>query len=175
MHRRNILMILVASPLVLLPGRALAQQKSIKDQLVGAWTVLLDDGVKADGTHEPLFGPNPIGSLILSRSGRYSIQVMRANRTPFASKNLNTGTPEETKAALQGIVSHFGSYRVDEAKKSLVFHVEGSSFPNLEGLTQNWQIVAITDEVMTLNLPVSAGTNPALGIATIEVNWKKVN
>jgi hypothetical protein len=64
MHRRNILGIAatIALGFALVPGGAIAQQKTIKEQLVGAWTLLLDDGVKADGTHVPLHGPNPIGT-----------------------------------------------------------------------------------------------------------------
>jgi hypothetical protein len=62
---------------VLVASGALAQQKSIKDQLVGAWTLLLDDGVKPDGTQIPVFGPNPVGTLIFTSNGRYSLQIMR--------------------------------------------------------------------------------------------------
>ena len=79
MFRRNILQILatVALGFALVPSSASAQQKPIKDQLVGAWTLLLDDGVKPDGTHVPIFGPNPIGTLMFSPNGRYSLQFFR--------------------------------------------------------------------------------------------------
>src|SRR5436190_9832344 len=44
---------IAALGLVTLPGAAVAQQKSMKDQMVGTWTLLLNDYVKADGTHVP--------------------------------------------------------------------------------------------------------------------------
>jgi len=76
MYRREVLGFSIAAATVLLPGRTIAQQQSpqtsIKDLLVGAWTVLLVDGKKADGTQVPLFGPNPNGSLIFAANGRFS-------------------------------------------------------------------------------------------------------
>jgi hypothetical protein len=61
MDRRSLLEMMGTAALggVLVASGALAQQKSIKDQLVGAWTLLLDDGVKPDGTQIAIFGPNP--------------------------------------------------------------------------------------------------------------------
>ena len=129
----------------------------------------------SDGTEEPLFGPNPIGSLMISPNGRYSVQIMRVvNRPQFASKNLNTGTPEENKAAIQGMISHFGTYTADENDKSLTLLVEGSSFPNLQGIKQKWQIENITDDMLTLRLPAATSTNPAAGFVAVEVVWRKV-
>ena len=42
MHRRNMLSIsaITALGLALMPGSAVSQQKSLKDQLVGAWTIV---------------------------------------------------------------------------------------------------------------------------------------
>jgi hypothetical protein len=172
---RSILGVLVAMGLGSISSAALAQQKSIKDQLLGAWTVLLDDSIKADGTQEPLFGPNPVGSLIIGPNGRYSVQIMRAvNRPQFVSKNLNAGTSEENKAAIQGMISHFGTYQADENDTSLTFLVEGSSFPNLQGIKQKWQIKNITDDMLTLKLPAATSTNPAAGFVAVEVVWRKV-
>ena len=98
-----------------LPVGAIAQQKFIRDQLVGAWTLLLDDGVKADGTHVPAFGPNPIGTLIFTADGHYSLAIARSGRAPFASNNRDTATPDEDKATVQGTFFHFGTYTVDDA------------------------------------------------------------
>ena len=175
MYRNGILGILVAATMALLPHGTVAQQKSMKDQLVGAWTVLLDDRINADGTQQPLYGPNPIGTLLVSPTGRYSVQIMRSiNRAPFAFKNLSSGTPEENKAAIQGIVTHFGTYTVDEADKSLTFRIEGSSFPNLGGAKQKWQIDSLADDTLTIKLPAATSTNPAGGFVAVEVIWKRV-
>jgi hypothetical protein len=175
MYRRNVLAIAAAAVfgLALVVGGASAQQKAIKDQLVGAWTLLLDDGVKPDGTHVPIFGPNPIGTLMFSPDGRYSLQLMRAiNRAPFASKSRDAGTPDENKAVAQGTLSHFGTYSIDEASKTINFHIEGSSFPNWEGTNQKRLVTAITDGVLTYTNPTSS--TPGQGFTGAELIWRKV-
>lgn len=176
MYRRDVLGISVAAALVLAPGCALAQQKSVKDQLVGAWTLLLVDGVDAEGMHHPLFGPNPEGQSLFTPDGHYSVAVMRtSNRPRFASNNRDTGTADENKAAVQGALAYFGTYTIDGAGKTLVERIEGSTFPNADGTRQTWSVSEITDEVMTITLPIAQSSVPgAGGYKTIEVIWKKL-
>jgi len=170
MHRSNIVGIsTLVVALAMLPGGASAQQKSIKDQVVGTWTLLLADNIKDDGTHVPGYGPNPEGSLILTADGHYSLQIVRYGRPAFASKNRMAGTADENKAAVQGMISHFGTYTVDEAGKSLTFRIAASSFPNWDATVQKRPVTAITDDVLTWNTPApSAG-----GYVRSEVAWKK--
>jgi hypothetical protein len=175
MYRRDVLGIILSAAVVVAPGVALAQQKSLKDQLVGSWSLLLVDGKNADGTQAPLFGPNPDGLLIFTPEGRFSLQIMRTiNRPPFASNNRDTGTAEENKAAVQGTLSAFGTYTADEANKSFTWRVEASSFPNWEGKALKFQVSAITDEVLTFSLPAASSTRPGAGYVSIENVWKKL-
>ncbi len=60
MHRRNMLSIsaITALGLALMPGSAVSQQKSLKDQLVGAWTLVSTKYKFPDGTTVDTFGPN---------------------------------------------------------------------------------------------------------------------
>jgi Lipocalin-like domain len=171
MYRRNIVGIsALVMGLAMLPGGASAQQKSMKDLLVGTWTLLLDDGVKEDGTHVPGYGPNPDGSLIFTADGHYSLQIYRYGRPAFASKSRLTGTADENKAAVQGMIAYFGTYAVDEAAKTLTLRIEASSFPNLGATAQKRVITAVTDQVLTYNNPAPA---PASCFVRAEVAWKK--
>src|SRR5262249_61737059 len=101
MYRRNIVGIsALVVGLAILPGGANAQQKSIKDQIVGAWTLLLADNIKDDGTHVPGYGPNPEGVIIFTPDGHYSLQIIRNGRPAFASKDRMAGTDAaKTRAA----------------------------------------------------------------------------
>jgi hypothetical protein len=171
MHRHNILGIAATAvlALALVPGAANAQQKTIKEQLVGAWTLLLADGVKDDGTHVPLYGPNPIGTLMFSGTGRYTAVTTRSDLKPFASNDPNNGTAAEYKAVVTGSLTDFGTYTTDEAGKTINVRIEGSSFPNRANINRKRMVTAITDEVLTFNIP-----GPALGFDHIELVWKKV-
>jgi hypothetical protein len=189
MYRRDFLGASIAATVLLLPAAAPAQQQQrqqppaaqqqaqrpIKDMLVGAWTLLLVDGVKADNTQAPLYGPNPIGSLIFTPNGRFSLQVMRTiNRPPFKSNNRDTGTADENKAAVQGTLSYFGAYTVDEVGKSISQKIEGSSFPNNEGRTLKLQVSSITDDELTITLPGTASSTPGAGYASLQVIFRKM-
>ena len=155
-----------------LPGSSIAQQqqqKSTKDMLVGAWTLLLVDGVKSDGTHVPEFGPNPDGSLMFSPSGRYSLQIERANLPKIKANDREKPSADESKAIAVGTLAHFGTYTVNDTDKSFTTHIEASSYPNWDGTKQMRKITAITDDVLTYNVP-----NPAGGdVDHVELVWRK--
>src|SRR5262249_44201278 len=159
----------LAVGLTILPGGASAQQKPVKDLLVGTWTLLLDDNVKEDGTHVPGYGPNPEGSLIFTANGHYSLHIFRHGRRAFASKDRLTGTADENKAAIQGMISHFGTYSVDETGKTVTFRIEASSFPNWDATSQKRAVTAITDEILTYN-NLAPSTS---GYIRAELAWKK--
>lgn len=176
MYRREFLGASIAAALVMLPAGAFAQQQSAKDRFVGAWTLLLVDGIDAENMHHPLFGPNPEGILITTANGNYAVEVMRTiNRPRFASNNRDKGTTDENAATAQGTLAYFGTYTIDPAGKTLTQRIEGSTFPNQEGTKQTWNIAEITDEVITIDLPIAQSTIPGQGgYRTIEVIWKKL-
>jgi hypothetical protein len=59
--------------LALVPSSAVSQQKSLKEQLVGAWTLVSGDITAPDGTKRQPYGANPKGILILDAGGRYAL------------------------------------------------------------------------------------------------------
>ena len=114
-------------------GDAVAQQKTLKEQLVGAWTYVSVDIVCPDGNRIPLFGPNPSGLASFDSNGRYLLLTARSGQPKFASNNRMEGTAEENKTIVQGSIAHFGRYTVNEADKTITFHIETSTFPNWNG------------------------------------------
>src|SRR4029077_6151885 len=86
----------------LLPAGAVAQEKSLKEQLVGIWLQVSIDGTFPDGTKRQLFGPNPKGILIYTSEGYFSLMQSRADLTKLESSNRATATPEEAKAVIAG-------------------------------------------------------------------------
>jgi len=170
MNRRRVFE--VATTLVLatalLPGGAIAQQKTIKDQLVGAWTLLLADGVKDDGTHVATFGPNPAGTLMVSPTGRFALTVTRVNRAPYASNDFQNGSAAENKATASGSLAYFGSYTVDEPGKTINFRLEGSTFPNWEETNQSRPL-----EIMGLD-DIKWITPEASGGGKTELIWHRI-
>jgi hypothetical protein len=129
---------------------AAAQQKPLKEQLVGTWTIVSADNTRPDGTRLQLFGPNPKGILVLDGNGRTAFMLMSSGRPKFASNNRNTGTPEENKATVQGTIAFFGTWSVNEADKTIITRIEASTFPNQEGQDQKRIVTSVTaDELRT--------------------------
>ena len=133
----------------LFAGDAFAQQKTLKDQLVGTWTFLSGTGKLADGS--PAWGANPSGLLIFADNGRYSSIIVRSDLPKLASKNRLQGTPDENKAAVHGSIGSFGTYTVDETKKSFTVKFEGSTYANLAGTAQTGPVVISGDELKITN------------------------
>jgi Lipocalin-like domain len=91
-----------------------------------------------------------------------------SDRPKFASNNRNTGTADENKAAMQGGLAFFGTWSVDEADKSLITRIEGSTFPNWDGHELKRTITSLTDdELKYINPAVSVG-------GSAETVWRRV-
>ncbi len=142
---------------MLLVGDARAQQKTLKDQLVGTWTLVSNDNVAPDGTKRQLFGPNPKGIVIYDANGRYAQFMVNPTRPKFKGKTRLDGTPEENKAVLQATTAHFGTWSVNEGDKTLTHHVEFHIFPNDDGSESKRTITITGDELKQAVATASAG------------------
>ena len=155
---------IAATCLLLASGHAaVAQQaRSLKDQLIGTWTFVVAEVTAPDGKKSFPFGETPKGLLIFTPDGHFS-QIHVASDVPkIASNNRLTGTAEEYAAIMRRSISLFGTYTVDEDKKSLTFHIVSSSFPNWEGEAQTRTIDKLTaDEFSNTNPNVAGGRGSA--------------
>ena len=150
------LLALVAS--IFVPAVLTAQTAA--SSLAGTWTLTAADDLKPDGTRAPAFGPNPIGLLFLGADGRYSVQIFRSDRVPFASGEKRRGTPAEYEAASMGMSSHFGRYVVDAAAGTITFRIEAASFPNWNGTEQKRPFTLSGDDLEWRVPATPSGTIP---------------
>ena len=151
----------------LLTGIAVAQKKSVKEQLVGTWLVVAVDNVRPGGSRFQAFGPNPKGILMFDANGWFSFQLAQPGRPKFASDNRLQGTAEENKATVQGSLSYYGNFSVDEADRVLHLYIESSSWPNFDGIDNKRIITSLSDDELKWYSPAgSIGT-------TVEVVWKR--
>jgi hypothetical protein len=147
--------------LTLCASSALAQ-KSLKEQIVGTWDFTVAEVTAADGKKSYPFGETPKGILIFTPDGRFA-QIHVAGDVPkFASGNRLTGTPEEYAAINKRSLSVFGTYTVDEDKKTVTYRIVSSTFPNWEGEAQTRTIDRLTaDEFVNTNPNVAGGRGSA--------------
>jgi lipocalin-like protein len=114
------------------PGSVGAQQKSLKDQLIGTWTLVSCESTSPNGAKQP-FCVNPNGILILDASGRYAQVIAARGRPKFSGGNRAELPAEQFKAAAMGLAANFGTWSVSEGDKTITRHYEGALFPNVEG------------------------------------------
>ena len=138
-------------------GGSAGLAQSAKD-LVGAWTL-----VSAEA-----YGPNPKGLLIFDANGHFSSQFMKADLPKYTSNSRTQGTPEEYKATVQGYLGYFGTYALNGS--DLVFHIEGSSFPNWNGAEQKRTNVTITGDELKYSQPT-----PSAGGSPVVIVWKRAH
>jgi Lipocalin-like domain len=152
---------IVALALGLLGGES-AAQTSLKAQIVGTWDFVVAEITAADGKKSFPFGETPKGLLIFTPDGRFS-QIHVASDVPkIASGNRLTGTAEENAAILHRSLALFGSYTVDEEKKTVTFTIVSSTFPNWQGEAQTRTIDKLTaDEFVNTNPNVAGGRGRA--------------
>src|SRR6266705_492949 len=146
--------------LLSLANTALAQ--SPKNQLIGTWDFVVAQVKSPDGKISFPFGESPKGILIFTPDGRFAQIHVAGDLPKIASNNRLTGTPEEYADIMRRSLSVFGTYSVDEAKKTVTYNIVSASFPNWEGEAQTRTIDKLTaDEFVNTNPNVAGGRGSA--------------
>ena len=150
--------------LALLTESSLGAPKINKGQLVGSWTLV---SASAPNPSVQPFGLND-GFAIFEPNGRFSLSLIRSDLPKFASNNRATGTPDENKAVIQGCITYFGTYSVNETDGGVTLHIERSSFPNWNATDQKRVVTSLTAQELKY-------TNPAASVGGgAELVWKRV-
>jgi Lipocalin-like domain len=148
------------------PNCSLAQEKSLKDQLVGTWIYVSSTGKRDDGSTVPR--PSLQGAVTYTSDGRFHFITARTDAPKLASSDPSRPTPEEAMAIASGSIAYTGTYTVDENTKTIHADVETSTFPNLVGAANQRRIItSITaDEMKFTNPRTPAGV-------TLDFVWKR--
>jgi Lipocalin-like domain len=144
-------------------GCACAQTaKGMREQLIGTWNFVVAEVTAPDGKKTFPFGETPKGIIIFTPDGHFA-QIHVASDVPkIASNNRLTGTPDEYRAIMHRSISVFGTYTVDEDKKTVTYKIVSSSFPNWEGEVQTRVIDLLSaDEFRNTNPNVAGGRGSA--------------
>ncbi len=146
--------------LSLLSHNALGQQKSLKEQLVGTWTLASVTDVYQDGRKENSWGPAVRGAVNFDGNGHFMLMIIGAD-LPAPSAN-----PQESKRA---VVAYFGTYSVDEAAKTVTYTGERATAPSFDGLARKASVTLNGDELVQVSAPV---TSPK-GTFNPNIVWKR--
>jgi hypothetical protein len=120
------------------------------NKVAGTWR-LVSSVVDSEGSRTEIYGSTPNGQLIFSEGLRF-VAVVHDPRIPrYASMDRSKGTAEENQAAVAGSLGVFGTYSVDANGDFAGFVIEGSTFPNFNGVrrSREGQSVTVDGDRMT--------------------------
>ena len=163
MNRRTALAMtttaLLCSAVGLSASDSLAQQKplqkSLKEQLVGTWTLVSSDQVRPDGSKLKQFGANPKGINVFDANGRFFLMIASADNSQIASKDLSKANSEDVGGLLPESIAYYGTYTVNEAEMVAILHLEASTFPNQVGTDQKRTITSLTADELKFSNPAA--------------------
>jgi hypothetical protein len=134
---------------------SLAQQKSLKEQLVGTWTLVSSNQVRSDGSSVKQFGGNPNGINVFDTNGRFFVIVASADNLKIASNAPNDVNHEEEGGLRVESLAYYGTYTVNEAQKIVFLHIDASTFPNQDGTDRSRTITSLTADEMRFSNPAA--------------------
>ena len=138
--------------------------KTFQEQLVGTWNFVIAEVMTADGKKTLPFGDKPKGMIIFTADGHFSQVHVSGGLPKIASNNRLAGSDADNKAIVQGTLALFGTYTVDEDKRTVTFNIEASTFPNLEGVKQTRTIDALSADEFRNTNPAAARDGPATAL-----------
>jgi hypothetical protein len=146
-------------------GDAFAQQKSLKEQLVGTWTLVSSDQVRPDGTKLRQFGSDPKGINVFDANGRFFVMIASADNLQIASIGSKTNSDED--GLMVESIAYYGTYTVNEDVTVISLHLDASTFPNQVGTDQKRTITSLTANELKYSSPAAIS-----GVQVHQV-WKR--
>src|SRR5271157_3543903 len=154
MNRRTTLAMTATALLCLSASNSLAQQRSLKEQLLGTWTLVSSDQVRADGSKLKQFGANPKGINVFDASGRFFLMVASADNSRIASNDRGKTNSEEDGLIVESI-AYYGTYTVNEEVNVISLHLDASTFANQVGTDQKRTITSFTADELKYSSPAA--------------------
>jgi hypothetical protein len=141
---------------------SLAQQKSLKEQLVGTWTLVSSDQVRRDGSKLQQFGANPKGINVFNANGHFFLMIASSGSLLMASADnpkIVSIDPKTNFEEFGGLnvesIAYYGTYIVNETEKVAILHIDASTFPNQAGTDQKRTITSLTADELKYNIPAA--------------------
>jgi hypothetical protein len=147
---------------------ALPRQRTLREQLIGHWTLVSLAAVNGSDVEYPM-GQDIEGVITYEQTEHMATQIMRHDRPRFASGDMDRGSLAELSAAVAGYTAYFGTYSVDESAAVVTHHVKGSLFPNWVGTEQRREVVLDRDHLTLTSQPILFGGKTRV----FRVVWKR--
>ena len=155
---------LAAGAVLCLMASVPASAQSIKDQLVGAWSLVSNVEEYADGKTVS-WDQGAKGRLDLDAKGRFMLMINQV-----APRKKVEGNPADFPVGK--MVSYYGTYTVNEDSKTLTYKIDSASFPAWDGAEQTRLISTIngSDLLYKSMTPIPSAQGPFVTV----ISWKRM-
>jgi hypothetical protein len=147
MKRSRLMIFLSAAALAGFSALAHASDKTLSEQLVGAWVSTSITDVYEDGHVVNSWGPEAKAAVIFDGKRHYIQTIIGADLSPPPPMV----TPPQAKRT---VVVLFGTYSVDEAASTVTFTADRSSEPYLEKVARTASLKLNGDELEQTSAPI---------------------
>jgi hypothetical protein len=128
------------------------------NRFVGTWKLVSIERIDTNGAVLPpaappaVGSPNATGYLVYDAAGYMGLTIAQSGRKPFAGSRP---TPDEAKPALLGYSAYCGTFRVNDAARTVTHRIEAGLNPGHTG-TEQTSAFEISDRRLALVSPRTA-------------------
>ncbi len=112
---------------------AAQDQAPSPNALVGTWRLVEHWNRESSGALTQMFGPHPVGYFLHDAMGHFSVQIMRTPPMQSIAVEPDSAALASLRELFDGYYGAFGTYSVDAGQAESVYHIVGSTRPNLIG------------------------------------------
>jgi hypothetical protein len=132
-----------------------AERRTLKNQLVGTWTLVDWDEVYTNGSQAQRVNGGPAGVHVFGPDGRFFALLARPDSAEYPAAN-RLHTLVDDKPVIDGSVAYFGTYKVNNVERSVDLFIEVSTTPNEQG-RQKRLITTVTADELKYAAPTAGG------------------
>ena len=149
-------------------GTASAQQRSVREEIVRAWSLVSVTSEMDDGNKGEPFGSSPKGVVIFSNDGHFSLFQSRAEIPKIAANDRAKATPEEAHRIVASSIAYYGTYSIDEKAKVMLVNLAASTYANVAAIpNQKRTIMLLTSDELKFDNPRTPNG------MTLRTAWKR--
>jgi hypothetical protein len=140
------------------PHTAFGETPSLRDSLIGTWTITAVNNHYEDGTIKTVFGTGVTGRYVFGRDGLFSETIIGEPRG-----DLKSADPRRPDAY---IVVNLGRYTVDDANRTISYKIDRAAYSPRNG-SERSLIATVQGDTATL---VTAKIKDEFGIFSFEAD-----
>jgi len=143
---------------------------TLSAELPGTWLLesRIDTTPSGERHPDPLLGEHPVALLIYDRTGHFSAQFMKRDRT--APGRVRSANAANNTQAQNGYDAYFGTYRVDDASGMVTQQLLGSLSPGNVGMVLT-RAMEVTGDTLCISLDTTATDGTAV---TRTLTWRRL-